>query len=94
MELIHKELSEKIIKCGFKVFNTLGFGYLEKEYQKALELEFNKLGIKNKKELYSDLYYEGVKIRGFYVDFLIENQIVVELKVANKVHYKHITQTY
>jgi GxxExxY protein len=94
MELIYKELSEKIIGACFRVYNTLGFGYNEKEYQKALAAEFLKLELNFSRELYSSLLYEGVKIRGYFIDFVVNEKIVVELKVANKVYQKHYSQTH
>ncbi len=93
MELIHRDLTEKMIGACFKVYNTLGFGYSEKEYQKALELEFTKLGVSFIKELYSVLTYEGVRLKAYYLDFLVENKVVVELKVAKKVYQRNFEQT-
>jgi|SRR3989344_3194896 len=92
MELIHKDLSEKIIKATLKVYNTLGFGYQEKEFQKALAKEFDLVGLAYIMELYSDLFYEGQKIRGYRIDFLVEGKVVVELKVANQVYQKNFFQ--
>ena len=45
MELIHKDLSDKIIKCYYKVYNTLGYGFLEKVYENAMLIELNKSGL-------------------------------------------------
>ena len=97
MELIFKDLSEKIIKAAFKVYNTLGYGYQEKEYQKAFALELKASGLVFTQELYSDLFYEGVKIRGFFVDFLVEDggkKIVVEIKVASRPHQRNFYQVF
>ena len=93
MELIHKDLTKKIIGACFLVYNTLGYGYQEKEYQKALAAELSKLGLRFEKELHSVLLYEGVKIRGYFVDFVVEGKVVLELKVANQVYQKHFLQT-
>lgn len=92
MELLYKDLTEKIIGACFKVYNTLGYGYQEKEYQKALAAEFIRLCLGFTRELYSNLFFEGVKIRGFFVDFLVEDKVVVELKVAKDVYQKHFSQ--
>ncbi len=89
---IFEDLTYKINGAIFKVYNTLGYGYKEKEYQKALSQEFNMIGIKHTRELYSSLFYEGKKISGFFVDFLVEDQVVVELKVATQVYKKNFEQ--
>lgn len=97
MELLYKEHTEKLIKAAYKVFYTLGYGYQEKEYQKAYAIEIGTLGLAFEKELYCNLIYEGVKIRGFYLDFLVKDEeikIVVELKVANKVYQRHFFFKY
>lgn len=93
MDFIYENESRKIIGACFKVYNTIGYGYSEKEYQKALAVELDKLGMKFVRELYSDLFYEGQKLRGYYLDFLIESLIILELKVANRAYQKHYYQT-
>lgn len=95
MELLYKPQTEKIIQAAYKVYNTLGFGYQEKEYQKAYATELSLLGMDFVRELYCDLYYGGQKIRGFFLDFLVsicEVKIIVELKVANRPYQKHFYQ--
>ena len=97
MELLYRDQTEKLIKAAHKVYNTLGYGYQEKEFQKAYAVEVAALGFNSQREVYSDLFYEGVKIRGFFLDFLIsvnEIKIIVELKVANKVYQRHFFQVF
>ncbi len=92
MQLLNEKLTHDIIGAIFRVYNKLGFGYQEKEYQKALALELTSLGLRFQRELYTNLTYEGVLIRKFYIDFLVEGQVVVELKIANEVYRKHFMQ--
>lgn len=92
MSELPKDYTKDIIGALFKVYNTLGYGYREKEYQKAFEQELTKLGLKFQRELYSNLKYEEKIIAKFFVDFLIENSVVVELKVAEDVYRKHFQQ--
>jgi len=91
-KIIYPELSYKIIGIAFKVFNALQYGHQEKYYQRAFELELNKEGIKYEKEKEVALNYNGSKIGKYYLDFLIENKIVVELKVLANFKYKNIRQ--
>lgn len=82
----------EIIGAIYKIYNALGYGYREKEYQKALEKELTILGLKFQRELYSNLKYEDQLIAKFFVDFLIEGIVVVELKVAENFYRKHFQQ--
>jgi GxxExxY protein len=95
MTYLYEDLSKKIIGAAFTVYNTLGYGYKEKDFQKALAAELTSLGFKVTRELYSRLEYKGKIISGFYVDFLVEcgdERIIVELKIAEKIYQKHFYQ--
>ena len=82
-DLIYPELSFKIVGCAFDVFNSIGFGHLEKIYQKALSLAFLKEKINFEEQVKREIIYEG-KLLGFgKLDFLVENKIVVEIKRGN-----------
>ena len=85
-ELIHKELSYKIIGSAMKVSKELGYGYQEKYYERALGKAFDKEGIKYKKQAKCDLEFEGEKLGIFYLDYLVEDKIIVEIKVGNRFH--------
>lgn len=91
-KLIYKELTHDLIGALFKVYNSLGFGYQEKEYQKALAAELDFLGIKYQRELYSNLKYRDKLIRGFYVDFLVDGKIILELKVGREIYPRYTQQ--
>lgn len=85
-EFLYKELTEKIIASCFKVHNQIGYGYPEKIYQKALELELHEKQIKYKREVYSKILFDG-KIAGkLYLDFLVDDKVAVELKVRRDMH--------
>ncbi len=84
--------TKEIIGAIFRVYNILGYGYREKEYQKALAEELSKLGLRFQRELYSYLKYGEKIITKFYVDFLVENCVVVELKIADGIYRKHFQQ--
>jgi GxxExxY protein len=91
-DFLYKDLTEKLIKAIFNVYNELGYGYREKEYQNAYAEELKDLGLLFSRELYSNLTYKGKVIRRYFLDFLVENKVVVELKVANEVYHQHFTQ--
>lgn len=92
--LIFPELSFKLIGIAFKTYNSLGFGLQEKYYQRAFEKELKSLNISYKKELLVNLTYNGEKIGKYFLDFLIEDKIILELKVAPRLRHIHIKQVF
>jgi len=85
-DLVHKELSYQITGILFKVQGELGGGYQEKYYQKAIALELKSNNIEFKEQVLVNLQYGGQNIGRYYIDFLIDNKIVLEIK-ANHVFY-------
>ena len=80
MGMKYGDLTEKIIGCFYRVYNTLGYGFLEKVYENALAIEFEKEGLKFGKQVGIEVLYDE-KIVGTYVaDFIVEGKVVVEVK--------------
>lgn len=92
--IIYKDLSYKIIGSAYNVFNELGAGHKEQYYQKALALEFKKEKINFKNELYAPLIYHDKKIGKYFLDFLVENKIVIEIKRGERISRRDINQLY
>ena len=95
MVLLYKEHTEKLIGAIIKVYNSLGYGYREKEYQVAYAEELKSGGVKFSRELFANLKYNDKVIRRYFLDFLVEFEevkIVVELKVANDAYKQHFVQ--
>lgn len=76
----HKEITEKIIGCAYKVYNALGFGFLEKIYRNAMLVELRKAKLKVLKEKEIKVYYDSEIIGEYYADLLVEDKVIVELK--------------
>lgn len=91
-KLVYPELSYKIVGILFEVFNKLKYGHKEKIYQKALVEELEQEKIKFKRELYFPIDFKGKVISSYFFDFLIDNKIVLELKVANDFYRRDINQ--
>ena len=72
----HEELTHQIIGCAYKVFNTLGFGFLESVYKKAMVIELDKINLKAEPEKALKVYYDNQVVGEFYVDLLVENEII------------------
>lgn len=79
-KVIHKDLSYKIVGILFEVYNELGYGYKEKFYEKALEVALNEQGVQFKTQVPFALKFKEKIIGRNYLDFLIENKIVLEIK--------------
>ncbi len=88
----HDELTEKIIGCAYKVYNTMGFGYLESVYEKCMIIELKKAGIKAKNQVPINVFYDGQDVGIFIADILVEDIVIVELKSAQKVIRAHEVQ--
>ena len=91
-ELIEPELSYKIIGFCMEIHSELGKSYKEKYYQRAFEVVLKENGIDFKKEIRVDLFFNDKKIGHFFLDFLVNNKIVVEFKTKPKLIYKDIQQ--
>lgn len=91
-KLVHEELSYRILGVLFKVHNQLGKGYQEKYYQRAIEKEFQRQGIPFIRELAVPLQYDGEPIGRYFVDFLVDDAVIVEVKVVEQWKPTYIKQ--
>jgi len=91
-DLIYPELSYQIVGILFEVYNQLGGGYHEKYYQRGIASEFRRCNISSQEQVYAPVIFKGEKIGNNYLDFLIENKIILEIKRGNKFSKNHIEQ--
>jgi GxxExxY protein len=91
-DLIYPELSYKIIGCAFDVYNSLGSGHHEKYYQRALSEAFSNKKLSFHQQVHFPLSYKGKIIGRNFLDFLVENKIVVEIKKSERFSRTHINQ--
>ena len=87
------DLAGKVIGLAMKVHSTLGPGFLESVYQKALAHELKKAGLKFEAEKPLKVCYDGVQVGEFVADFLVENELIVELKAVQSLAPAHEVQT-
>ena len=80
--LLHKDITDKIIKSFYTVYNSLGYGFLEKVYENALCIELKKAGLECKKQQQINVFYKGEKVGLYYADIIVENKIIIELKAS------------
>jgi len=91
-ELIYPELSYKIIGILFKVHSKLGGKYQEKYYQRAVALGLKEEGLSYKKEIAVDLTFNDEKIGKYFLDFLIEDKVILELKATPRFNKEDFRQ--
>ena len=83
----HKELTDKIINIFYRVYNKLGYGFLEKVYENAMIIELEKEGILAVSQSAISVSYEGKIIGEYYADILVDNKVIVEIKAI-----KHLVE--
>ena len=83
-KVVYKDLSYKLVGIIFEIHNKLGGIYEEKVYQRAIEKKLKEFGMSYKKELKADLYLDDEKIGKYFLDFLVDDKIVLELKTVPK----------
>jgi len=91
-DLIYPELSYQIIGILFEVYNQLGSGYHEKYYQKAVALQLKENKVSFKEQVYTPLILKEEIIGKNFLDFLIEDKIILEIKKGDRFSKKHIEQ--
>src|SRR6478736_5064308 len=89
---IDDELTYKIIGCAMKVHTKLGNGFQEFIYHNALEIEFEKAGLRFMSEEDVPVYYDEVHIGTKRVDFLFQGNLILELKAVSQLEDKHLAQ--
>jgi len=90
--LLFEEQTKIIIGCFYKVYNTLGFGFLENVYENALLYEIKKNEIHAIQQYPIEVYYENTVVGRYFADILVDNKIVLEIKTADSINKAHEAQ--
>ena len=91
-EYLHQDLTSEIIKRFYIVYNKLGYGFLEKVYEKAMKFELVKSGLKVECQKPIHVFYEDELVGEYYADLLIADKVIVELKAAESLCRDHELQ--
>ena len=83
MELLHKELTDKILKAFYDVYNELGYGFLEKVYQNSLMIELKARGFQAEAQKQIKVFYKGNEVGDYYADIIVNELVILELKATN-----------
>lgn len=90
--MIYEDITKKILEACFEVSNELGFGYLESVYEKALLIVLRQKGLKAENQVPLLVKFRGEVVGDFFVDILVEEKVLVELKVANSLSKENFAQ--
>ena len=91
-EYKYSDITKKIIGCAMKVHSSLGNGFQEVIYQRALAIEMNKNGLSFEREMEMGIYYDNEHIGTRRVDFFVEGKVMVELKALVNLEKVHLAQ--
>jgi GxxExxY protein len=87
--MLYEERTELIIQAFYKVYNTLGYGFLEKVYQNAFLFELKKTGFDVKSQFPIKVNYEGVQVGEYYADIVVDDCIIIENKATESLREEH-----
>ncbi len=90
--LVHAETTEAIIQRFYHVYNTLGFGFLEKVYENSMRVSLEESGFTVKQQFPIDVVFEGVNVGDYFADLLVDDKVVIELKAAQAISPDHEAQ--
>ena len=88
----YDEVTYKINGCAMKVHRTLGIGFQEVIYQRCFAIELEKSGLTFGREIDQEIFYDGIHVGNRRADFIIENDIIVELKAIINLENVHLAQ--
>ncbi|TLD43473.1 MAG: NADH:ubiquinone oxidoreductase subunit 5 (chain L)/Multisubunit Na+/H+ antiporter, MnhA subunit [Candidatus Jettenia ecosi] len=88
----HRELTEKIIGCSYRVYNRMGFGFLESVYEKCMLIELRKAGLNAESQKPITVYYKNDIAGKFVADIIVNDTIILELKSVRQIINAHEVQ--
>ncbi len=90
--LLHSETSEAIIKAYYYVYNSLGFGFLEKVYENSLQIALKKNGFAVSQQVPIEVFFEGEVVGFYFADLIVNTCVIVEIKAAEALCPAHEAQ--
>ncbi|NQV18483.1 MAG: GxxExxY protein [Armatimonadetes bacterium] len=90
--MLYEDLTQQIIGCAYRVYNIMGFGYLESVYEKCLIIELRKIGLKVESQKPVIVHYLNQIVGNYIADIVVENKIIIELKSVKNIVKAHEVQ--
>ena len=81
----YQDLTETIIGCAYRVYNKIGFGFLESVYEKCLLIELRKAGLDTEAQKPITVYYKGEIVGEFVADIIVFDTVIIELKSVRRI---------
>lgn len=91
-QLKHAELTDKILKVFYQVYNELGFGFLESVYENATAIALIEAGMRVRQQVPIPVYFRGHQVGDFRCDLLVEDEIFLEIKAVKAIAPEHVAQ--
>lgn len=91
-DIKHKDLTDKILKAFYRVYNALGYGFLEKVHENALLFELIGARLKVTKQQPVKVYYQGKLVGNYFADLIVEDKVIIELKIAEAICDAQVAQ--
>ena len=88
----YEEITETIIGCAYRVYNKMGFGFLESVYEKCLIIEMRKAGLNTETQKPITVYYDGEVVGEFVADMMVNDAVIIELKSVRRIIKAHEIQ--
>lgn len=90
--MLHSNLTNTIIGCYYKVYNELGYGFLEKVYEEALMIEMQSLGLRCKVQQPVKVFYKTIPVGEYFADIIVNDLVIVEIKACESLVPAHEIQ--
>ena len=91
-EYLYKEETDRILSAFYEVYNSLGYGFLERVYQNALYQELKRRGFRCEAQKQIKVYFKGQEVGEYFADILVNNSIIIELKACDRICHEHELQ--
>ncbi|WP_461630769.1 GxxExxY protein [Labilibaculum euxinus] len=92
MNYKHSEITGLILKAFFNVYNELGYGFLEKVYERAMVLELKHLDLEVGEQKRITVFYKDEKVGDYFADLIVNDQVIIELKAVERIAPEHEVQ--
>lgn len=89
MQFKYQDITEKIIKAFYNVYNSLGYGFLERVYENAMMIELKSLNLNCEKQKQIKVFYKNENVGEYYADIIVEDKVIIELKAAEGIIDEH-----
>ena len=90
--MLHSDITDKIIHAFYKVYNTLGYGFLEKVYENSMKIELLRMGLSVSNQKNIKVHYNGKVVGDYFADIIVNDCVIIELKAADGICPEHEAQ--